>query len=84
VSAYPISDKSLFVDDHSRSPSLAKYHTRLLTIRGDGTGGWDLTLVGTAEERLGLDREIQSLEAKLADVEAWETRVGELEQMLKV
>ncbi|KAH7096133.1 ABC transporter transmembrane region 2-domain-containing protein [Auriculariales sp. MPI-PUGE-AT-0066] len=68
----------------SHRPSLAKYHTRLLTIHGDGTGSWELTLVGTAEERLGLDREIQSLEAKLADVDAWEARVQELEQLLKV
>lgn len=53
-------------------------------IDGDGTGRWETTRVGTAEERMGLDREILSLEAKLADVEAWETRVRELEQLLKV
>ncbi|EJD54748.1 hypothetical protein AURDEDRAFT_110247 [Auricularia subglabra TFB-10046 SS5] len=68
----------------SHRPSLAKYHTRLLTIDGDGTGRWEMTRVGTAEERMGLDREIVSLEAKLADVEQWESRVRELEQLLKV
>ncbi|KZV99595.1 putative peroxisomal half ABC transporter [Exidia glandulosa HHB12029] len=68
----------------SHRPSLTKYHTRLLTIDGDGTGRWEMTRVGTAEERMGLDREIVSLEAKLADVEAWEARVRELEQLLKV
>lgn len=68
----------------SHRPSLAKYHTRLLTIHGDGSGRWEMARVGTAEERMGLDREILSLEAKLADVEAWEARVRELEQLLKV
>jgi ATP-binding cassette subfamily D (ALD) long-chain fatty acid import protein len=61
-----------------------KYHTHLLTLKGDGSAGWTISRVGTAEERMGTDREIASLEKKLADVERWEMRVRELNQMLAV
>ncbi len=61
-----------------------RYHTQLLTIAGDGTGRWTLKRIGTAEERMDLDREIVTLENKLAEVEKWETRVNELERLLKV
>jgi len=66
----------------SHRPTLTKYHSRLLTILGDAAGSWTLTTVGTAEERMGLDREILMLEAKLAEVGAWEKRVKELEILL--
>ena len=38
--------------------------------------------MGTAEERVSVDREIQTLEGKLAEVEEWEKRVQELNQLL--
>jgi ATP-binding cassette, subfamily D (ALD), peroxisomal long-chain fatty acid import protein len=66
------------------SPSLAKYHTHLLTLSGDGTGSWMLTRVGTDEERMGIDREIATLEAKLAEVDAQEERLRELDALLGV
>lgn len=59
-----------------------KYHTHLLILSGDGSAGWTLAQVGTAEERMGIDREITSLESKLADVEKWEERVKELDVLL--
>lgn len=59
-----------------------KYHTYLLTLSGDGSARWTLTQVGTAEERMGIDREINSLESKLAEVEKWEERVTELNALL--
>ena len=68
----------------SRSPALMRYHTQLLTIAGDGTGRWTLKRIGTAEERMDMDREIVTLENKLAEVKKWETRVKELERLLKV
>ena len=68
----------------SRSPALMRYHTQLLTIAGDGTGRWALKRIGTAEERMDLDREIVSLENRLAEVEKWEKRVKELERLLSV
>lgn len=61
---------------------MTKYHTRLLTLSGDGTGSWTLSRVGTAEERMGIDREIQTLENKLAEVNNWESRVTELNDLL--
>ncbi|KAF8500218.1 ABC transporter transmembrane region 2-domain-containing protein [Russula emetica] len=66
----------------SLRPSLAKYHTQLLTLSGDGTGGWTLARIGTAEARIGIDREIGMLESKLKEVEQWERRVKELEVLL--
>ncbi|KAI0719236.1 ABC transporter transmembrane region 2-domain-containing protein [Fomitopsis betulina] len=68
----------------SLRPSLMRYHTQLLTLAGDGTGKWTLTRIGTAEERMGIDREVISLESKLAEVERWEARVKELNRMLSV
>ncbi|KAF8526512.1 ABC transporter transmembrane region 2-domain-containing protein [Hysterangium stoloniferum] len=68
----------------SLRPSLAKYHTRMLSLLGDGTGRWTMTRVGTAEERMGIDREIVSLEAKLAEVGKWEARIKELNGLLGV
>jgi ATP-binding cassette subfamily D (ALD) long-chain fatty acid import protein len=59
-----------------------KYHTQLLTLTGDGAGSWTISRVGTAEERMGIDREIGSLEKRLAAVEGWEKRVHELDRLL--
>lgn len=61
-----------------------KYHTRLLTLTGDGTGGWTLSRLGTAEERVSIHREIAILEDKLAEVEGWEIRVAELNGLLGI
>jgi ATP-binding cassette, subfamily D (ALD), peroxisomal long-chain fatty acid import protein len=63
-------------------PSLMKYHTRLLTLIGDGSGRWSLTRVGTEEERMGIDREIISLKNKLGEVDEWERRLKELDGLL--
>ncbi|KAK7055308.1 ABC transporter transmembrane region 2-domain-containing protein [Favolaschia claudopus] len=68
----------------SLRPSLAKYHTLLLTLTGDGSSRWTMTRVGTAEERMGIDREIDTLEGKLAEKDAWEQRVKELDALLSV
>ncbi|KAJ7671532.1 ABC transporter transmembrane region 2-domain-containing protein [Mycena polygramma] len=68
----------------SLRPSLAKYHTLLLTLTGDGSARWTMTRVGTAEERMGVDREISTLEEKLAEQGAWERRLKELDALLSV
>jgi len=67
----------------SLRPSLAKYHTQLLTLLGDGTGNWTLARIGTVEARVGIEREIGMLESKLKEVEQWEGRVKELEGLLR-
>ncbi|KAJ7076083.1 ABC transporter transmembrane region 2-domain-containing protein [Mycena belliarum] len=68
----------------SLRPSLAKYHTLLLTLTGDGSARWTLTRIGTAEERMGIDREIATLEGKLAEQQSWEHRLKELDGLLSV
>jgi len=68
----------------SLRPSLMKYHTQLLTLSGDGSGGYTLARIGTAEERVGIDREIQTLRSKLQEVDQWEARVQELTKLLSV
>ncbi|KAG9007280.1 hypothetical protein FRB94_014495 [Tulasnella sp. JGI-2019a] len=62
----------------SHRPTLIKYHTRLLTLIGDGSGSWTETRVGTEEERMGIEKEIATLEARLREVEGWEKRVREV------
>jgi len=66
----------------SLRPSLAKYHTQLLTLSSDGTRSWTLARIGTAEAWIGIDREIGMLESKLKEVERWEIRVKEIEALL--
>ncbi|EPQ53461.1 hypothetical protein GLOTRDRAFT_78457 [Gloeophyllum trabeum ATCC 11539] len=68
----------------SLRPSLIRYHTQLLTLPGDGTGRAVLTRVGTAEERMGIDREIINLESKLGEVENWQRRLEELNDQLGI
>ncbi|KAI0088220.1 ABC transporter transmembrane region 2-domain-containing protein [Irpex rosettiformis] len=68
----------------SLRPSLMKFHTLLLTINGDVNGTWTLSQLGTAEERMELDREIIAIEEKLKGVEGWERRVEELTKALSV
>lgn len=65
-------------------PSLAKYHTRMLSLPGDGTGKWTITRIGTAEERMGIDKEIVALEGQLAEVGNWEARLKELNKLLGI
>ncbi|KZP28070.1 hypothetical protein FIBSPDRAFT_947971 [Athelia psychrophila] len=55
--------------------SLRFYHTLLLTLNGGAEGNWTLSRFGTAKERMGIDREIASLEGKPAEVNDWEQRV---------
>ena len=62
-----------------------KYHTHLLTLKGDGSGGWTLMRIGTDEEtRLGFESEIETLESKLEEVEQWEARLKELDHLLSI
>ncbi|KAG8769851.1 hypothetical protein FRC12_004689 [Ceratobasidium sp. 428] len=68
----------------SHRPSLNKYHKRLLTLWGDSTGSWTYTQVGTEEERMELDREIEQLEGRLSEVAQWEKRLREVADDLGV
>jgi len=68
----------------SHRPSLNKYHKRILTLWGDSTGSWTYTSVGTEEERMELDREIEQLESRLSEVTQWEKRLREVADDLGV
>ncbi|KAB5591241.1 ATP-binding cassette sub-family D protein [Ceratobasidium theobromae] len=68
----------------SHRPSLNKYHKWLLTLWGDSTGAWTHARVGTEEERMELDREIERLEMQLSQVPQWERRLKEVANDLGV
>ncbi|GAA6049196.1 hypothetical protein JCM3770_003305 [Rhodotorula araucariae] len=65
----------------SHRPSLFKHHMYLLRLTGE-EGKWELTQIGEAEQTLSFQKEIDSLQAKLAEVETWKTRLGEIDRQL--
>ncbi|ORY47182.1 ABC transporter transmembrane region 2-domain-containing protein [Leucosporidium creatinivorum] len=62
----------------SHRPSLFKYHQHLLRLTGSD-GQWETSQIGTAAEHLSFQKEIDSLEEKLRDVDEWKKRLGEIE-----
>ncbi|KAK4046330.1 ATP-binding cassette long-chain fatty acid transporter pxa1 [Microbotryomycetes sp. JL201] len=65
----------------SHRPSLFKYHQHLLRLTGHD-GEWETTQIGTEVETLSFQKEIESLEDKLRDVDQWKSRLREIEQEL--
>lgn len=67
----------------STRASLKKYHTFNLSL-GLGAEGadWDFERIGTEEEKMGVERELQELKARLAQVEEWKHRLSEIEENL--
>lgn len=68
----------------SHRPSLAKYHNRLLTLKGDASGSWYETRVGTEEQSMNVEREIASIEARLREVPEWQSRLVQVADELGV
>ncbi|OLL21757.1 ATP-binding cassette sub-family D member 2 [Neolecta irregularis DAH-3] len=66
----------------SHRPGLVKYHKYLLKL--DGEGIWEIQRVGTEKELMSVEREIQDLECRLAQVEGWTRRHKEVEQELRM
>ncbi|PKI82858.1 ATP-binding cassette long-chain fatty acid transporter pxa1 [Malassezia vespertilionis] len=65
----------------SHRPSLFKYHTYLLDLKGeDGTYNF-INILGDQQE-LTLEQEADELEAKLSDVHAWKHRLSEIQKEL--
>ncbi|KAM0791110.1 hypothetical protein ACM66B_004399 [Microbotryomycetes sp. NB124-2] len=62
----------------SHRPSLFKYHQHLLRLTGNN-GEWETTQIGTEVETLSFQKEIESLEEKLRDVDQWKKRLKEIE-----
>ena len=63
--------------------SLRKYHTYNL-ILGLGEEGydWEMMKIGTDQEKMGVERELKELREKLAMVEEWKRRRGEIDEEL--
>ncbi|ORY94388.1 ABC transporter transmembrane region 2-domain-containing protein [Syncephalastrum racemosum] len=67
----------------SHRPALFKYHQYLLRLTGNH-GAWELEEIGTREQQQSLEKEMQTLQAKLADVEAMKARVKDIDAELSL
>ncbi|RMJ23411.1 ABC transporter [Aspergillus sp. HF37] len=68
----------------STRATLKKYHTYNLTL-GLGSDGehWQLEQIGTAKEKLGVERELQELRKRLDKVDEWRQRREEIDNELR-
>ncbi|KAL4763408.1 ABC transporter transmembrane region 2-domain-containing protein [Aspergillus foveolatus] len=68
----------------STRASLKKYHTFNLTI-GVGSEGeqWQFERIGTAKEKLGVEKELQEIRMRLNKVDEWKRRRQEIEDELQ-
>ena len=67
----------------STRASLKKYHRFHLSLGLDADGrGWAFERIGTEAEKLGVERELEELRARLRKVEGWERRRREIEAEL--
>lgn len=63
--------------------SLKKYHTFNLTLGlGEDFSEWKYERIGTEKEKMGVERELQELRERLAQVEKWKSRREEIEKEL--
>ncbi|KAJ1023141.1 hypothetical protein NDA16_003294 [Ustilago loliicola] len=65
----------------SHRPSLFKYHEVLLRLTGEN-GAWETDFIGAETEQLSMEHEIEDLEKKMAEVDGWKTRIGEIQKEL--
>lgn len=66
----------------SQRPSLIKYHDYLLEL-SDGSD-WTIQTLGTNEAILSIENEIDTLQDKLSNVNAWERQRDELQDKLAI
>ena len=79
-------EKGITLITISTRVSLKKYHTFNLTLGlGEDGADWDFERIGTEDEKMGVERELQELRERLGKVEEWKKRREEIEQdLLKV
>ncbi|GAA5972975.1 hypothetical protein JCM11641_000348 [Rhodosporidiobolus odoratus] len=65
----------------SHRPSLFKHHMFLLTLSGS-EGKWELKQIGEQEQSVSFQKEIETLESKLAEVESWKARLADIDAQL--
>ncbi|CBF89509.1 putative peroxisomal ABC transporter (PXA1) [Aspergillus nidulans FGSC A4] len=68
----------------STRASLKKYHTFNLTV-GVGSEGeqWQFERIGTAKEKLGVEKELEEIRKRLSKVDEWKKRRQEIEDELQ-
>ena len=76
-------DRGITLITISTRASLKKYHTYNLVLGlGEVGDEWEMKKIGTDEEKLGVEKELQELREKLQKVEGWKTRKQEIEAEL--
>ncbi|KAI9893879.1 MAG: hypothetical protein M1814_005432 [Vezdaea aestivalis] len=76
-------ERGVTVVTASTRASLKKYHTFCLEIGlDDSEEGWRFERIGTEREKLGVEREVTELRAKLDKVEGWRKRREDIETEL--
>lgn len=67
----------------STRASLKKYHTFNLVLgMGEQGDEWEFERIGTAREKMHVERELQDLRERLAKVEEWKARRDQVEKEL--
>lgn len=67
----------------STRASLKKYHTYNLVLgMGERGDEWEFQRIGTQREKMHVERELQELRERLAQVEKWKARKEEIEKEL--
>ncbi|KAI1267613.1 ABC transporter transmembrane region 2-domain-containing protein [Xylariaceae sp. FL1019] len=76
-------EKGITLITISTRASLKKYHTFNLAL-GQGENGdeWEFERIGTEREKMQVERELQDLRERLAQVEEWKERREEIEKEL--
>lgn len=77
-------ERGITVITISTRASLKKYHTYNLSI-GVGADGeqWQFERIGTAKEKLGVEKELQEIRKRLDNVDEWKKRREEIETELQ-
>ncbi|GAA5981101.1 hypothetical protein JCM5350_007154 [Sporobolomyces pararoseus] len=65
----------------SHRPSLFKHHMFLLHLIGS-EGKWELKQIGEAEQSVSFQKEIESLQEKLKEVNQWKARLADIDSQL--
>jgi ATP-binding cassette, subfamily D (ALD), peroxisomal long-chain fatty acid import protein len=77
-------EKGITLVTISTRASLKKYHSFNLKLGlGEDGAGWEFQKIGTVEEKLGVEKELQELRRRLSQVEEWKRRREEIEVELK-
>jgi ATP-binding cassette subfamily D (ALD) long-chain fatty acid import protein len=77
-------DRGITLVTISHRPSLFKYHKYLLRLTGDAAGSWTYEQIGTKQELMSVEKEIEELERQLADVSFLRGRIAEINLELQL